>query len=176
MFLTHTNSIGMASRACVYLLTPSVPDASHGRRTYVGFTVNPARRLRQHNRELVGGAVRTGRLHLKWTLVAVVSGFATKQDALVFEWAWQHPSKSRKTREAVADLLGKRGAGPIGSVRRKMFELGRMLASCEPWCNAPFTVDVCDERVAALWDSPLAGPRPANVVVHVGRLPQRNAT
>ena len=45
---------------CCYLLTPRHPPKK-GRVTYVGFTVDPARRLRQHNGEIKGGAMRTKR-------------------------------------------------------------------------------------------------------------------
>ncbi|RLN32413.1 hypothetical protein BBJ28_00013329 [Nothophytophthora sp. Chile5] len=49
----------MAFFAC-YLLTP-VQTPHRLRCTYVGFTVSPTRRLRQHNGELVNGAKRTHR-------------------------------------------------------------------------------------------------------------------
>ena len=63
------------------------------RRRYVGYTDGPARRLRQHNWELPGGAEPT-RKHRPWVLVAIVSGFPSKITALAFEWA-QPPSASR---------------------------------------------------------------------------------
>lgn len=44
--------------AC-YLLVSLSPDARV--RSYIGFTVNPPRRLRQHNGEIVSGAFRTRR-------------------------------------------------------------------------------------------------------------------
>lgn len=58
-------------------------------RTYVGYTNNPSRRIRQHNGEIQGGAKKTikGR---PWRFALIVSGFANEHDALSFEWYWQH--------------------------------------------------------------------------------------
>ena len=47
--------------ACSYLLTPSKSVPKHGSVTYVGFTLHPKRRLRQHNGELKQGAYFTRR-------------------------------------------------------------------------------------------------------------------
>jgi structure-specific endonuclease subunit SLX1 len=59
-----------------------------GRKTYVGATINPDRRLRQHNGEIAGGARAThGR---KWKRVFLVSGFADERAALRFEWRWKY--------------------------------------------------------------------------------------
>jgi len=58
-----------------------------GRRTYVGATVDPARRLRQHNGELAGGARATA--GLRWRREFLVGGFAGERDALRFEWRWK---------------------------------------------------------------------------------------
>lgn len=57
-------------------------------RTYVGATVNPDRRLRQHNKEIVGGARATSNDH--WTRICLVSGFPNERAALQFEWMWKH--------------------------------------------------------------------------------------
>ena len=57
-------------------------------RTYVGATVDPDRRLRQHNGELVGGA-RATRGDV-WSRVCLVSGFPDERAALQFEWMWKH--------------------------------------------------------------------------------------
>lgn len=58
-------------------------------RTYCGSTNNLAKRLRQHNGELVGGAVAT-KTDRPWTLAALVTGFGTGPEAksacLRFEW------------------------------------------------------------------------------------------
>jgi predicted GIY-YIG superfamily endonuclease len=59
--------------------------------TYVGFTINLDRRLRQHNQELSGGARAT---HGKsWKRILSVTGFPTQQAALQFEWKWKNVSR-----------------------------------------------------------------------------------
>lgn len=54
--------------------------------TYIGFTVSPYRRLRQHNGEVTAGARRT-RKRQPWSFVAVVRGFVSQTVGLQFEWA-----------------------------------------------------------------------------------------
>jgi structure-specific endonuclease subunit SLX1 len=64
--------------------------------TYVGATVDLERRLRQHNKEIKGGAYATGIKVLqgeKWTRVAHVSGFPDWQSTLQFEWRWKQLSR-----------------------------------------------------------------------------------
>jgi structure-specific endonuclease subunit SLX1 len=60
--------------------------------TYVGATVDLDHRLRQHNKEIKGGAVATSMRVLKgekWRRHCYVSGFPTWQSALQFEWRWK---------------------------------------------------------------------------------------
>jgi structure-specific endonuclease subunit SLX1 len=62
----------------------------------VGATVDLERRLRQHNKELKGGAHATSIQVLKgevWTRAAHVSGFPDWQSALQFEWRWKQLSR-----------------------------------------------------------------------------------
>jgi predicted GIY-YIG superfamily endonuclease len=63
--------------------------------TYIGATIDPDRRLRQHNRELSGGAKATGRSE-GWKRVCCVTGFPDERSALQFEWKWKHLSKRYK--------------------------------------------------------------------------------
>jgi len=64
--------------------------------TYVGATVDLERRLRQHNKEIKGGAHATGikvSQGENWNRAAHVSGFPDWQAALQFEWRWKHLSR-----------------------------------------------------------------------------------
>jgi predicted GIY-YIG superfamily endonuclease len=78
----------------VYLLLAS--DNS----TYVGATVDLERRLRQHNKEIKGGAVLTGSKVAKgevWIRAAYVEGFPDWQSALQFEWRWKQLTRKIQT-------------------------------------------------------------------------------
>jgi predicted GIY-YIG superfamily endonuclease len=57
-------------------------------RTYVGATNHFTRRIRQHNREIVGGAKATA--GHKWHNIILVHGFNTRHDLLSFEWHFKH--------------------------------------------------------------------------------------
>jgi len=78
------------SESFVYLLV------STNGATYVGATIDLERRLRQHNKELKGGAHATG---IKvgqgetWTRAAHVSGFPDWQSTLQFEWRFKQLSR-----------------------------------------------------------------------------------
>jgi len=64
--------------------------------TYVGATVDLDRRLRQHNKEIKGGAHATGAKVGKgeiWERVCHVAGFPDWQAALQFEWRWKQLSR-----------------------------------------------------------------------------------
>jgi structure-specific endonuclease subunit SLX1 len=60
--------------------------------TYVGATVDLDHRLRQHNKEIKGGARATGAKVAQgevWKRHCYVSGFPSWQSALQFEWRWK---------------------------------------------------------------------------------------
>ncbi len=74
----------------VYLLVSS-DDA-----TYVGATVDLDRRLRQHNKEISGGAYATSAKVEKgevWIRACHVAGFPDWPSALQFEWRWKQLSR-----------------------------------------------------------------------------------
>ena len=78
------------SESFVYLLV------STSGATYVGATIDLDRRLRQHNKEIKGGAHATGIKVAQgetWTRAAHVSGFPDWQAALQFEWRFKQLSR-----------------------------------------------------------------------------------
>ena len=64
----------------------------HGK-IYVGSTNNMQRRLRQHNKTNQGA--KYTKKYRPWIVAATVRGFSCHKDALSFEWAWQHPQRTR---------------------------------------------------------------------------------
>ncbi|RCV10140.1 hypothetical protein SETIT_2G088400v2 [Setaria italica] len=93
---------------CCYLLRSLCPRSKI--RTYIGFTVNPRRRIRQHNGEIASGAWRTRRGR-PWEMVLCIYGFPSNVAALQFEWAWQHPAESLAVRKAAAEFKSLGGIG-----------------------------------------------------------------
>jgi predicted GIY-YIG superfamily endonuclease len=80
--------------------------------TYVGATVDLDRRLRQHNKEITGGAHATGSKVAQgeiWVRAAHISGFPDWQATLQFEWRWKkisrkYPAKMYPLERRVAAL------------------------------------------------------------------------
>jgi len=79
-----------SSEFFVYLLQ------STDKATYVGATVDLDHRLRQHNKEIKGGAFATSAKVSKgevWERVCYIAGFPDWQAALQFEWAFKFQSR-----------------------------------------------------------------------------------
>lgn len=102
--------------------------------TYVGATVDLNRRLRQHNKEIKGGAHATGIKVAQgesWVRAAHVSGFPDWQAALQFEWRWKHLSRKYPVK--------------INPLERRMIALKDLLALERPTTKA---------KAYSEWDAP----------------------
>lgn len=69
--------------------------------TYVGATVDLDHRLRQHNKEIKGGAFATSAKVVAgqiWRRVCHVAGFPDWPAALQFEWRWKQLSRKLPAR------------------------------------------------------------------------------
>lgn len=139
-----------------YLLVSMSTDVKSRNRTYVGFTVAPCRRLRQHNGELArGGALRTSR-HRPWRMVAIVHGFACKVQALAFEWAWTNPTRTRT-------LASQRGTLKFPTSPRGRLRALAALCGSRPWRHCPLTLSVLMD--APVWRDTLGAGRKDEVVL-----------
>ena len=64
--------------------------------TYIGATVNLDKRIRQHNKEIKGGATATSikvQQGEVWSYVCYVENFPSYNEALKFEWRWKQISR-----------------------------------------------------------------------------------
>lgn len=64
--------------------------------TYIGATVNLDKRIRQHNKEIKGGATATSikvNQGEAWSYVCYVENFPNWNEALKFEWRWKQISR-----------------------------------------------------------------------------------
>jgi len=125
-----------------------------GRNTYVGSSVNPDHRLRQHNGEIKGGAKATAaRGPGAWHRAAFLQGF-DKTAALQFEWRWK-----RLTRRA-AGASRLEAFGPrAGGLEKRLAALAQLLRLERPTKAARplaeyiggLTLFVETERASELW-------------------------
>ena len=126
--------------ACCYLVASL--SEQHKGKTYVGFTVNPKRRLLQHNGQYANAGAKYTKKLRPCEMVFCVHGFPTKTQALGFEWAWQNPTTSRAVKEVAQNQLR------IGSRHSTILNkslLGLAMMSLSPWKHLPLVVHFFDE-------------------------------
>ena len=66
--------------------------------TYIGATVDPDRRLRQHNKEISGGARATGirvAQGLTWKRACYITNIPEWRTALQIEWRWKQLGRTQ---------------------------------------------------------------------------------
>eukprot|EP00477_Mikrocytos_mackini_P001618 GAHX01001744.1.p1 GENE.GAHX01001744.1~~GAHX01001744.1.p1 ORF type:complete len:284 (-),score=49.58 GAHX01001744.1:461-1312(-) len=88
----EATSISNGNFHCCYLLKSL--KSSNKTINYIGYTNNPIKRLSQHNGLIIGGAKKTTK-HRPWEMLFFVEGFINEVMGLQFEWAWQHPNKTK---------------------------------------------------------------------------------
>lgn len=127
--------------------------------TYVGATIDIDHRLRQHNREIKGGARATSVKVLQgeqWQRVCHVKHFPDWQTALQFEWRWKQLSRKYH------------GMNPL---QKRILALKDLLALEKPttkaklyteWENPP---EIVVETNKELFDSLLNNPWQNNYIV-----------
>jgi structure-specific endonuclease subunit SLX1 len=93
--------------------------------TYIGSTIDLDRRLRQHNKEIKGGAkltaIKVGKGEI-WKRHCYVKGFPKWQTCLQFEWRWK-----QLTRQLPQNM---------NSLERRMIALDELLHLDKPTTNA----------------------------------------
>lgn len=142
-------------------------------RTYIGFTMDPKRRIRQHNGEIAAGALKTKQWR-PWKMVLCVWGFPNRIASLQFEFAWQHPSVCRHVKNHVAQLgfckLTRKGRQrPVHGVVKNIQILLQMLKA-SPYCLMPLHVHFLDgaPHLASLTELQATVQRVAHLQVTCG--------
>ena len=127
MALLYSGTQGFFGCYCLESQSP----VWHGS-SYIGFTTNPRRRIRQHNGELTNGARRTkGRR--PWKMVCFIGPFSSEVSGLKFEWSWTYPARSARLRRHGTHLTGR------GGIAATLKTLDAMLHT-PPWSLMPLTV------------------------------------
>ena len=148
-----TNHVFPSFYACYLLKSLKTPRATA---TYIGSTPNPPRRLRQHNGEISAGAEKT-RIGRPWEMVMIVYGFPSKVAALQFEWAWQHPWKTRHLKTPSRDGAPGRGCplfadGRGLSTLKARVNVVRIMIASHPYSNWPLHVKLFNTEAVRAWE------------------------
>ena len=88
---------------CCYILKSL--NIAYQNKTYVGSTNCVKRRIRQHNREISGGAKATG-IGMPHEFYCVISGFKNRKAALRCEWLLKHPGKKNQYKGVIGRIKG----------------------------------------------------------------------
>jgi predicted GIY-YIG superfamily endonuclease len=128
----------------VYLLVAT------GGATYVGATVDLHHRLRQHNKEIKGGAAATSAKVAageKWTRACHVAGFPDWRAALQFEWRWKQISRQMLKGETSRLKPLERRAAAL----KRLLSLDRATSAAQPYSEWTVKPQVNVEMDTALF-------------------------
>lgn len=165
LLTNHKRQTSTNTTYCCYLIASLNPQYSPNK-TYIGVTVNPSRRLRQHNRLRQGGAKRTAAAR-PWEFRVLVTGFwqnndydddgndndddddedhETNTSVRRFEYAWQHFDKYRIVRDAIGDQLARK-MKRNRTLDGQLAMLKTILVKCPHlYGNAPLTLHFMKEQ------------------------------
>eukprot|EP00128_Syssomonas_multiformis_P002452 Colp12_sorted_trinity150504_noHs@2393 len=142
-----------------YLITSLKPSCKL--HTYIGYTVDPNKRIRQHNGELTMGAKQTSKKR-PWEIVLVVHGFPDEKTALRFEWAWQHPHESRHLKHLYATSAYGLKDTRLGPRVKLVFQM----LNTSPWRKHPLTLQWVNRDYMSYGDGCL--PLPTHMPLKYG--------
>jgi len=149
-----------------YLLVSRSDNFAYKGRTYIGFTVDPRRRVKQHNAGMKSGGARQTSNRGPWDMILVVHGFPNEISALRFEWAWQHPQDSRR----LQSIISKKNA----KEKQPMYKLRVLneMLNCGPWDR--LCLSVCWLKKEYAQEFPFTFLPPSHIRITFECLPQIN--
>jgi len=130
-------------------------DPKHPYKTYIGYTTNPYRRIRQHNGILKAGGARRTKSGRPWTFVFIIHGFRDETSALKFEWAMQHPRRSKIFRSGLpnkSEALAKVFESRRG-IKSKMQLAQILLCESIPYKDEALTLYFFDVELKSIFNS-----------------------
>lgn len=110
--------------------------------TYIGATVDPDRRLRQHNKEISGGARATGIRVAQgqvWKRACYVTGIPEWRSALQIEWRWKQ--------------LGRTQCKHIKNPIDRRLQSLKILLGLEKPTSSAIPYDAYPTKLEIIWDS-----------------------
>ncbi|KAL4131110.1 hypothetical protein QTP88_008458 [Uroleucon formosanum] len=142
----------------VYLLY-CLNEKSKGK-TYIGYTKDPNRRIKQHNKGVKSGGARKTSLRGPWEMVLIVHGFPNDISALRFEWAWQNPKTSRRLKHVAQKSRTEKAYDYCIRILSEMLHVGpwNRLALSVRWLNMLYRRDFSDDKFPPMHMSICQGP------------------
>ena len=122
--------------------------------TYVGATIDPDRRLRQHNKEISGGARATGirvGQGLIWKRACYIKNIPEWRSALQIEWRWKQLSRSLRIRNPL---------------ERRLQALNMLLHLEKPTTHT-IPYDAYPDPIEIVWDSDECEQKYVTLLSHV---------